>query len=171
MVKRLMVAAALMALVVSADTRVAYAHEKSEDTVIKSRSFTIAAGQCSQLPPNLVLQGLGLERTTTEVEGGDDSRDEGGKAGLRVSLSSKITGTATDNIGGTYTFSYQLSFKKPVPIPGSGIVIDNFKLTGDGVANGLATFFRARVTFDSGFNPIGFEILEQSGNPFGCDPL
>jgi hypothetical protein len=50
-------------------------------------------------------------------------------------------------------------------------VIDTFKLTGTGAANGMATFFRARVTIDSGANPIGFEILEQTGQPSSCDPL
>ena len=73
--------------------------------------------------------------------------------------------------GGSYTFTYQLNSRKPIPIPGSGIMIDNFKLTGTGVADGLSTFFRARATFDSGFNFIGGEILEESGTPFGCDPL
>jgi hypothetical protein len=42
MLKRLMGAGALMALVLSVDSRMAFAGEKSEQTVIKSRSFTIA---------------------------------------------------------------------------------------------------------------------------------
>jgi hypothetical protein len=35
----------------------------------------------------------------------------------------------------------------------------------------VATFIKVRVTLDAGANPIAFEILEQSGNPFQCDPL
>ena len=174
MVKRLMVAAALMVFALSAGAGLALAHEKSEQTVIKSREFTIPKGQCSQLPADLEVKGLGLERTKTVVE----SADEGGKhAGdnddgrITYSLLSTITGTAVDNRGGTYTFSYQLRFTKASLIPGSGIATDNFKLTGTGAADGMSTFFRARVTFDSGANPVGFEILEQTGDPFQCDPL
>ena len=112
---------------------------------------------------------MGLERATTQIEGRDE---EDGRVSLRGSLLWRISGTATDNLGGHYTFSYQLKSGRPAPIPGSGIVTDSFRLTGTGVANGLSTFFRVRVTFDSGFNPIAFEVLEQSGNPFGgCDPL
>jgi len=174
---RVVVATALMALALSAGAGPLGAHdtsERSEQTVIKSREFTIPKGQCSQLPANLEVKGLGLERTTTVVESADErvkragARDE---SRITYSLSSTITGTATDNLGGTYTFSYQLRFKRPSLIPGSGIATDNFKLTGTGAADGMSTFFRARVTFDSGANPIGFEILEQTGDPFHCDPL
>jgi len=175
MLKRLMMAAAIVVIAVSAGAATARADEKgetSEQTVIKSRAFTIAKGQCSQLPGNVEIQGLGLERTTTRIEGRDDPGEDEGRVSLSGSLLSRITGTATDNLGGRYTFSYQLRFTKPAPIPGSGIVVDRFKLTGTGLANGLSTFFRVRVTFDSGFTPIAFEVLEQSGNPFGgCDPL
>ena len=108
-----------------------------------------------------------VERADQHVKHAGE-RDEGR---ITYSLSSTITGTATDNLGATYTFSYQLRFKNPSLIPGSGIAIDNFTLTGTGAADGMSTFFRARVTFDSGANPIGFEIFEQTGDPFHCDPL
>jgi hypothetical protein len=84
---------------------------------------------------------------------------------------SRISGTATDNVGGRYTFSYQLQFRKAAPIPGMGIIVDTFRMTGTGVADGFSTFFRAKVTFDAGFNPVAFELLEQAGSPFQCDPL
>jgi hypothetical protein len=174
MLKQLMVATALVVLGLSNRqvTLLAYdAAEKSEQTIIKSRSFTIPAGQCPRLPANVKVEGLGLERTTTLIEGGEGSGVDDGKVSLRGSLLTKISGTATDNLGGRYTFTYQLASKRPIPIPGSGIIVDTFKLTGTGVANGLSTFFRARVTFDSGFNFVGGEILEESGTPFGCDPL
>jgi hypothetical protein len=170
MFKRMLCASALAAIALAAGAGAARAHgddgdgERSQQTVIRSRTFTIPKGQCSQLPANVEIQGLGLERTTTEIEGDRDG-------GLRGSLLSRISGTATDNVGGRYTFSYQLRLRKPAPIPGDGIVVDTFKLTGTGVADGFSTFFRVRVTFDSGFNPIAFELLEQSGDPFRCDPL
>jgi hypothetical protein len=136
--------------------------EESAQTVIQSRKFTIAKGQCSQLPAGLEVQGVGLERTKTVVD------DEDG--GVTYSLSSTITGTATDNVGGTYTFRYQLRIR-PVRLPGSAIVTDTFSLTGTGAANGMSTFFRLRATLDAGANPTAFTFLEQTGNPFGCDPL
>jgi len=171
MVKQLVSAAGFvgLALLVGHSTVFAASEERSEQTVIKSRSFTLPKGQCPRLPANVEVQGLGLERTTTVIQGGDG--EEHRNDGLRGSFVTRISGTATDNLGGSYTFSYQLASKKPIPIPGSGIVVDTFSLTGTGVANGLSTFFRARATFDSGFNFVSGEILEQSGTPFGCDPL
>ena len=168
------VATALMTLALSAGVGPLGAHdtsEKSEQTVIKSREFTIPKGQCSQLPANVEVKGLGLERTTTVVESANQGDKVQGDDGVTYSLSSKITGTATDNFGGSYTFTYLLRFKNPSRIPGSGIATDHFRLTGTGAADGMSTFFRARVTFDSGANPVGFEILEQTGDPFHCDPL
>ena len=162
----------VLALLVSQSTVAAEGtDERSEQTVIKSRSFTIPKGQCPRLPANVEVQGLGLERTTTVIQSGDGDDEDGGTAGLRGSFLTRISGTATDNLGGSYTFSYQLASRRPIPIPGSGIVVDTFTLKGTGVANGLSTFFRARATFDSGFNFINGQILEQSGTPFGCDPL
>ena len=176
MLKRLAAATALLVLALSAGGGMVRAHgrnEKSEQTVIRSREFTIQKGQCSQLPPDLEMKGLGLERTKTVVESADDRGQPAGSDDGRItySLLSTITGTATDNLGGAYTFRYQLRFRTPSLIPGSAIAIDNFTLTGTGAADGMSTFFRARVTLDSGANPIGFEILEQTGDPFHCDPL
>ena len=179
MVKRLMVAAALTLLVLSAGAAGALAHEKSEQTVIKPRDFTIPIPlrpPCSQLPSGLVVTGLGLERTKTVVESADEGdKHESNEDEDRVSYSflSRITGTATDNFGGTYTFSYQAGLRKPVTLPGSGILIDTFKLTGTGAADGLSTLIRGRVPFDSAARPdfAKAELLEVSGQPSGCDPL
>src|SRR5262245_48684020 len=176
MVKQLLCAATLVVAGPSAWHSTVLADgsgEHSEQTVIQSRTFTIPAGQCPQLPPNVEVKGLGVERTTTTIEGEEDKSDDTGRGGLRGSLLSRISGTATDNVGGTYSFSYQLRFRKPVPIPGTAIVVDTFTLTGNGAANGLSTFFRASVSFDAGFNPRfeTFQILEQAGDPFVCDPL
>ena len=172
---KVVIASALMVLGLSAGAGAVLAHERgeeSEQTVIKSREFTIPKGQCSQLPADLEVKGLGLERTRTVVESAnEDGRREGHEGRITYSMSSRITGTATDSRGGTYTFSYQLRLTKPIPIPGSGIVTDTFTLTGTGAADGMSTFFRVKVTFDSGANAVGFELLEQAGDPFHCDPL
>jgi hypothetical protein len=169
--QRLMVAAALMMIAPLGGAATGFFHENSEQTVIKSREFTVPKGQCPQLPADLELKGLGLERTRTVVESADQGGRHGDDGRITYSLVSRITGTATDNFGGRYTFSYELRLKKPIPLPGVGIILDTFKLKGTGAADGMATFFRARVTFDSGANPIGFELLEQTGEPSVCDPL
>ena len=165
-------AAALAVCAAAAGGPIALANEQSEQTVIRSRQFTIARGQCPQLGADVEIKGLGLERSITVVEStADDDKHQQGAERLTYSFVSTISGTATDNLGGTYRFSYQLRFKKPARLPGTAIVVDTFKLSGTGAADGMSTFFRARVTLDSGANPIAFEILEQSGEPFQCDPL
>ncbi len=174
MIKQLMCATVLVLLGPSAWQATVLAEEGREhsvQTVIQSRTFTIPAGRCPQLPANAEVRGLGVERTTTTIEGAEDRGEDRGKTGLRGSVLSRISGAATDNLGGTYTFSYQLKYSSP--IPGTGIVTDTFRLTGNGVANGMSTFFKATVDFDSGFNPLfeTFHLLEQSADPFVCDPL
>jgi hypothetical protein len=144
-------------------------NDRVEQTVIKPRSFTIPAGQCSQLPAGLEVQGLGLERTVTVVEGTASGDDR-----LTFGFTAKIDGTATDSAGGQYRFSYQLRFQRAARLPGTGIVVDTFALTRAGMADTtsvVSTLFRAKVTLDAASNPVGFEILEASGDPFHCDPL
>jgi len=63
--RRGMVVVACVWVAVSATATVALAHERSEQTVIRSRDFTIARGQCTALPADLEIKGLGLERFTT----------------------------------------------------------------------------------------------------------
>lgn len=160
--------AAVMVVWVSASAMTVAAHEKSEQMVIKPREFTIPKGLCSQLPAGLEVKGLGIERAQTVVESFQESgkhEREDDDARISFNLSSRITGTATDNFGGQYTFKYELRFNRPIALPGSGVITDTFRLTGSGAADGLSTFFRARVTLDSGSTPIGFEILEQAGDP------
>jgi hypothetical protein len=163
MLKRTMAAGLAVAMVAVAATitRADDQDERAQQTVIVSRTFTMPKGHCSQLPADVEVQGLGLERTTTVV-----TQADGRLAYTRLST---ITGTATDNVGGTYTFFYQNRLNTKVP--GAGLDVDTFTLTGTGVASGMSTFFRAKVTVDSGANPIGFELIEQSGDPFTCDPL
>jgi hypothetical protein len=155
-------AGALVLCVGAAGGPIVFASERSEQTVIRSRDFTIPAGQCPQLPAGVEVKGLGLERTTTVADGEEN---------LTFSLLTRIDGTATDSQGGAYRFAYQLRFKKPAQLPGTAIAVDTFKLSGTGAADGVTTFIKVRVTLDAGANPIAFEILEQSGNPFQCDPL
>ena len=172
MARHARMAGALVMCVAAAGGPIVFASERSEQTVIRSRDFTIPAGQCPQLPAGVQVKGLGLERTTTVVMSADEGdRHQQDDDSLTYSLLSRVDGTATDNLGGTYRFSYQLRFKRPALVPGTAIAVDTFKLTGTGAADGMSTFVKLRVTLDSGANPVAFEILEQSGNPFQCDPI
>jgi len=174
MFRRGMVVVVCVLVAVSATATAALAHERSEQTVIRSRDFTIARGQCTALPADLEIKGLGLERFTTVAEGARDGERRGDaddETAVSYSLGSRITGTATDSMGGQYRFLYKLTLRKPVILPGPGIITDAFTLSGTGQADGMSTFFRARVMFDSGGNPIAFELLDQTGDPFHCDPL
>lgn len=172
MVTQMRIAAGFAVCVLVAGAGIALANEHVEQTIIRSRDFTIPSGQCPQLDAGLELKGLGLERTITVVESDQGNKPQhNGEEKLFYRLSSTITGTATDNLGGTYAFAYSLQIRRPVSVPGTGIVTDTFKLSGTGAADGMSTFIRAKVTLDSGANPIAFEILDQSGDPFQCDPL
>jgi hypothetical protein len=182
MAKRLMVLAALLVLALSADAVVTRAqHHDGGRTVIRPASFTIPAGQCPQLPKNLVVTGTGVERLTIKMDSGDegdadddDIGDGDPGDGAKFSRLSKIAGMATDSLGGRYTFVYENRFK--TPIPGSGIMTDSFRLTGKGAANGLFAAFKARVTVDSTFdfdtfNVLDFQIIRHVGDSEHCDPL
>src|SRR5260370_33341551 len=131
-----MVATARLSLAMSAAAGRALAPVNSVQTIIKARHLTIPIPlglMCSQIASGLVVTGLGLERTKTVVESADEGdKHETDEDEDRVSYSflSRITGTATDNFGGTYTFSYQVRLRKPVTLPGSGSLMPTSKLPG-----------------------------------------
>ena len=215
MFRRLLVTAAFMTLLVSAGATAALAAE-SEVTTVRPIEFTIPAGQCPNLPADLSVSGQGTERTTTEIEvrdaDGDDDGDrnrnsgrdrdeDGNRNGNRgrdrdededevrateFTVFTIITGTATDNEGGSYRFSYHNRVEGSAP--GTGVMTDHFRLTGQGRANGLFSAFKANLTFAPLGDPIdtsaifnaitGFEFVFAVGDPFNpatnasiCDPL
>ena len=91
---------------------------------------------------------------------------------MRCSIAPQRRGASSRKVSIIWA-SYQARLRKPVTLPGSGILIDTFKLTGTGAADGLSTLIRGRVPFDSAARPdfTKAEILEVSGQPSGCDPL
>ena len=120
-----------MVVVPLAGAAAALAHEKSEQTVIKSREFTVPKGQCSQLPADLELKGWvsSVRRTvveSAEQRGRHESGDDDGR--ITYSLLSRITGRRPTTSAASNTFSYELRLKKPIPLPGTGIILDTFKL-------------------------------------------
>jgi hypothetical protein len=165
MQKRLLLTIVLMMFGLAAGTAGAAGGPDDDNdtrqTIVRSRDFTIPAGQCPQLPAGLGLRGTGTEETTIRLRDGDD--------GPRISVETRISGTATDTDGATYRFAYRNRFSGP--FPGTVLVTDTFRLRGDGSADGLFTLFKARITLDAGMNLVAAEILETIGDPLVCDPL
>jgi len=72
----------------------------------------------------------------------DENESDADEGGVRIRVSSTITGTATDNLGNKYRFFYRNRFSGP--FPGTVMMTDVFTLTGRGPADGWSTFFRAK---------------------------
>lgn len=124
--------------------------------------WTIPAGQCSYLPADLVLTGVGTSKTMDKVK----TKSHGV---MTENFRETVRGTATDNMGGHYTFHYVQTFKGSSP--GTGIVNDHFDLSGDGVANLLSEFV---INFEFGpdFIPTSEpEFIVTAGDPENCDPI
>jgi hypothetical protein len=160
--------AAVVAVCALAGTAGALASGNST-TEVYPVEFTIAPGQCPNLPSDVEVRGKGVAKTTTTVSTGHD-----GKINLRVFTF--ISGTATDNFGGFYFFSYHNDLQSGVP--GTGWISDHFRLSGIGKASGLFSAFIARVALDENFELIDFVPTWSVGDPidFGtftplCDPL
>ena len=118
--------------------------------------------------------------------GRDRDEDEDEVRATEFTVFTIITGTATDNQGGSYRFSYHNRVEGSAP--GTGVMTDHFRLTGQGRANGLFSAFKANLTFAPLGDPIdtsaifnaitGFEFVFAVGDPFNpatnasiCDPL
>lgn len=149
----------------------AFAHGSDEgSTEVGPADWTIPAGQCSLLPSGTELTGRGQIRTTTEF-----SVDPDGTA--HVSVRSVASGTATDNQGGRYWWTYANTFKGSQPGPAT--VTDHFVLLGFGKAR-LFSAFKWKLTYGPASDPMnpfadgdvtGFEELYSIGDPEHCDPI
>lgn len=128
--------------------------------------FTIPYdGPCSQLPDGLIVSGTAdlYVVTVTRV-------DRNGVT--HVNINSRAHGTATDNEGGTYRFSYSSHRSDEFPSGGLPVQVkwtDHFNLVGNGRANQVHTGFNLRGTItESGFE---MNFINTYGDPFSCDPL
>jgi hypothetical protein len=117
-------------------------------------TWTLTAAQCPNLPTGTTVTGIG---TLSEVQGGD-----------RVSIE-HATGTATDQAGNVYRWSY--SFRAVSRSGDSELWVDHFVLAGAGPA-GLNNGFVAVVS------PDGVDVIHEFGDPINfetitpiCDPL
>jgi hypothetical protein len=87
-------------------------------------------------------------------------------------ISTTITGTATDNQGGTYRFNYHnvTTFSPTVDFPFVVHITDHFNLVGNGAANNVHTFFNIALLVTG---PDSDEVISAHfhGDPETCDPL
>lgn len=112
---------------------------------------------CSSMPNDMWVRGTG---TWTFFE----------EAGAKGVINSMAHGTANDNNGGSYRWNYHQSIQ---PL-GDGIhsrVVDEFGLSGSGVAGGIHSHFIAIIEGTDLEESPTFEILLLQGDPFTCDPL
>lgn len=128
--------------------------------------FTIPYdGPCSQLPPGLVVSGTADLYVVTVVR-----VDKNGVT--HVNINSRAHGTATDNEGGTYRYSYSSHRSEEFPPGGFPVEIkwtDHFNLVGAGRTIQVHTGFVLRGTItESGFE---MNFINTYGDPFSCDPL
>jgi hypothetical protein len=131
--------------------------------------FTITSSQCSSVPAGADLQGSGLQTNivNTHVTG----------SVIRQVVISHAYGTAVDQLGNTYAWSYsaQQNATSSDGQTWAGSLVDHFSLAGSGPVNIVAGFVGS-VTFDANTftitpstvigDPIGFGDLSPH-----CDPL
>ena len=133
-------------------------------------SFTITSLQCASVPAGANVQGTGFQT--------DISRVHVTGSVLREIVTSHAQGTAVDQLGNTYVWSY--SFQQNATSSDgqnwAGSVVDHFSLTGNGPVHIVAGFVGS-ITLNGNTitgitpstvigDPIGFDDLSQH-----CDPL
>jgi hypothetical protein len=128
-------------------------------------SFTLPAGQCADLPAGLSVSGTG-----TETVRAHSSVDATGN--FHQLFDTTITGTATDNLGGTYRFNYHnvQTFSPSAGFPFILHITDHFNLVGNGPASKIHTFFNLTILVTGAST---FEILSAHfhGDSETCDAL
>src|SRR2546426_12105678 len=70
-----------------------------------------------------------------------------GSAQMRCSIAPQRRGASSRKVSIIWA-SYQARLRKPVTLPGSGILIDTFKLTGTGEADGQSPLTKGREPCD-----------------------
>jgi hypothetical protein len=118
-------------------------------------SFQISSEFCSQLASGTTITGTGTATATIDAKG---------------QIHTLVTGTATDNLGGSYRFNYHQSL---LPRNGGEIsqVTDHFNLVGDGQNVKLHSHFVAIIDGTDLETATMFALKQLHGDPFGCDPI
>jgi len=113
-------------------------------------SWTLTGATCSQLAPNMTIQGTGTESFVMTPNG---------------NLHTVVIGTATDGNGGFWRFNYAQNAR---PLGGGAYEIsDHFNLVGSGSPIKLHSHFV--IAFTSSFSIL--YVKQVHGDPEFCDPI
>jgi hypothetical protein len=128
-------------------------------------TWTMKAGQCSQLPADLSVDGTGSKTTT--IAGSVDSR------GKHLDVYTETaSGTAKDSAGATYTWDYQFSqvgvYKR---FPYVAWASDSFDLVAaDGTVK-VHAFFLAKARFKNASDEGTYTTTFTVGDPVAFNPF
>ena len=126
----------------------------SPDAQPPSGSFDSVVA-CPLLPSGSWVNGTGTI-TFLETPGGN--------------INSSVAGTAVDNMGNSYQWSYRQSVK-PIGDSGFSTVVDSFGLSGSGPAAGVHSHFIVTIDGTSLDDATVFDLRQLKGDPFDCDPI
>lgn len=141
--------------------------------------FVLSSATCGDLDPGTSITGTGTEKSITNTRTDRDGV-------TTISNSTHTNGTAVDEGGNTYVFSYSNQFRitnsLASPAVFTGTMNDAFSIEGHGQGPKLRNGFLANVTLE--FGPAGeiigasYDALHSRGDAidFGtgaahCDPL
>jgi hypothetical protein len=127
-------------------------------------SFTLTG--CTQLPAGLVITGSGESLLVISTRTDKDGNTV-------VERNNVVTGTATDNNGGSYIFNYANHTTMTMPpsvFPFTMSLTDHFNLLGQGQGNQLQVGFRADATV-IGPNTFIISPINLRGDPMTCDAI
>ena len=162
--------ATLVAILVFGVTDSAHAVRKGAATSNSHPvTFTITSSQCSSVPAGADVQGNGFQT--------DISRVQVTGSVMREIITSHAYGTAIDQLGNTYAWSYsaQQNATSSDGQKWAGSFVDHFSLTGNGPVHIVAGFVGSVTYSATTFtitpstvigDPIGFADLSPH-----CDPL
>ncbi|HLJ50475.1 MAG TPA: hypothetical protein VKU01_30895 [Bryobacteraceae bacterium] len=127
-------------------------------------SFTLKG--CTQLPAGLVITGSGESLLVISTRTDKDGNTV-------VEHNNVVTGTATDNNGGSYIFNYADHATITMPpsvFPFTRSLTDHFNLLGQGQRNQMQVGFRADVTVIAP-NTFIISPINVRGDPMTCDAI
>jgi hypothetical protein len=172
MLRRLAIAAAVIAVAAAGTGTTVAQPGAGQGGTTEQVTWTINAGQCSQLPAGVSVNGTATKTTTT--------RSAVNRRGRRVNARTETaTGTATDSTGAQYTFDYHFSSitsgRRP---PFRGVANDSFDLIAADGKVVVHAFFTANIAVAANGDFSEFTSTYAAGDPLDfatgtphCDPL